>query len=269
MSENANNKPARKEKAPEGVFAEFGLVIETDGDDLLGAAPVVPGMNITGTDTLRMAVLVTWADTVFGLIAIRTIAPSIPVTLELDIHLFKPISGCDSIHMRGRLEKAGKSVLIFVIDFYADTGEHLGFGHSMFMASPNAELKIPGGDWAIRRFARQHGPVLQQPLDERVGCERLAPGVASLPKARDVLNQTGAINGGILAVPIEEAVLSGEPAGASMSSLVIRYLRAVRQGPALARANLEHDLGKVEVFDGDDEDRLAIVATTRVFGGRA
>ncbi len=93
--------------------------------------------------------------------------------------------------------------------------------------------------------------------------------MASLPKARDVLNQTGAINGGILAVPIEEAVLSGEPEGASMSSLVIRYLRSVRQGPAVARATLEHDLGKVEVFDGNDEDRLAIVATTRVFGGRA
>jgi len=255
-----------KDKGPEGVFAEFGLVITTEGDDLAGRAAVVPGMNLPGTDTLRMSVFVTWADTIFGLIAMRTIAPRIPVTLELDMHLFRPVQCASEILMRGRLVKAGRSVMIFSIDFHAPSGAHLGFGHSMFMAAPDPELKVPPGDWAIKRFDRQRGPLLAQPLAQRVGCEVRAPGVAVLPRARDIRNQTGAINGGILTVPIEDAVLSRAGAGVSIASLLIRYLRPVRRGPAFARAELERDLARVEVID-EDRDALSIHATARLFDG--
>jgi acyl-coenzyme A thioesterase PaaI-like protein len=167
-----------KDRGPEGVFAEFGLVITPESDELAGRAAVVPGMNLPGTDTLRMSVLATWADTIFGLIAMRTIAPRIPVTLEMDLHLFAPIQGASELHMRGRLVKAGKSVMIFSLDFHDADSKHVGFGHSMFMAAPDPELKVPPGDWAIKRFDRQRGPLLQRPLAQRVGCEVREPGLA-------------------------------------------------------------------------------------------
>jgi len=59
-------------------------------------------------------------------------------------------------------------------------------------------------------------------------------------------------------------VLSLAPPGASLSSLVIRYLRPVRKGPALARAAVEEALANVEVYDAD-RDTLSIAATARLF----
>ena len=256
------------DQGPEGVFAEFGLVITPEGDELAGRAAVVPGMNLPGTDILRMSVLVTWADTIFGLIAMRTIAPRIPVTLEMDIHVFAPIRGASEVLLRGRLVKAGKSVMIFSLDFHDAKGVHVGFGHSVFMAAPDPELTVPPGDWAIKRFDRQRGPLLQQPLAQRVGCEVKEPGRAVLPRARDIRNQTGAINGGILTVPIEDAALSRAAPGDSISSLIIRYLRPVRRGPAVARAELEGNLARVEVID-EDRNALSIHATARLFDGNA
>jgi len=256
-----------KDQGPEGVFAEFGLVITPEDDELVGCAAVVPGMNLPGSDILRMSVLATWADTIFGLIAMRTIAPRIPVTLEMDIHLFAPIRNAGEVHMRGRLVRAGRSVMIFSLEFHDAKGAHVGFGHSVFMAAPDPEMKTPPGDWAIKRFDRQRGPLLAQPLAERVGSEVREPGLAVLPRARDIRNQTGAINGGILSVPIEDAVLSRAGAGASMSSLLIRYLRPLRKGPAIARAELEGNLARVEVID-EERDALSIHATARLFDGR-
>lgn len=255
---------SKQEKGAEGIFREFGLVIEAREDDLWGEAPISSGMHLDDSGALRMAMLVTWADMIFGVIAIKAIAPSVPVTLEMDIHLFRPVRAIERIGMRARLSKAGKTVLVFGIDFYGDQGEHLGFGHSMFMALPDPNFSLPPGDWAVRRFAERRGELLAQPLAQRVGCATSEPGRAVLPKQRNIGNTTGAINGGILAVPIEDAALSAAPPGASLASLLIRYLRPVREGPAVAVADVEGDLARVEVFDGQG-DALSISATARLF----
>ena len=126
---------------------------------------------------------------------------TVPVTLEMDIHLFRPIANVERIDMRGRLAKSGRSVMIFEMDFHDAQGAHLGFGHSMFMAAPDPNLSLPPGDWAIKRFDRLRATPLQQPLAQRVNCEVQAPGVAVLPRARDILNTARAINGGLLTVP--------------------------------------------------------------------
>lgn len=252
-----------KAKLPQGIFREFGLVLEADGDDLIGRADVVPTMLVPGSDVLRLSVLAVWADTIIGLIAMQAIAPRVPATLELDLHLFAPVSNCTSVHMRARLIRSGKSVLVFTVDFADEAGRPLGFGTSLFTALPDPNISIPPGNWALKRFARSSGELLQ-PLAERVRCERLEPGVASLPWAHDTQNTARAINGGILAIAIEEAALSLATGQQTLSSLIIRYLRAVRTGPAIARARLNEGLGQVEVVDASN-DALAIAATIRLF----
>src|SRR5262245_50113849 len=103
----------QKVKRPEGIFKEFGLVLEADGDDLIGRADVRPTMLVPGTDILRLSVLAIWADTIIGLIAIQAIAPRVPATLELDVHVFAPIRNCKTVCMRARTTRSGKSVLVF------------------------------------------------------------------------------------------------------------------------------------------------------------
>jgi acyl-coenzyme A thioesterase PaaI-like protein len=88
--------------------------------------------------------------------------------------------------------------------------------------------------------------------------------VAEVPRTDDGLNSTNTLNGGLIALAAEEAVLSLSP-GATLSSLCLRYLRPVRVGPAVATATLTSGLGQVEVRDAGNENRLAALATTRLF----
>ncbi len=86
--------------------------------------------------------------------------------------------------------------------------------------------------------------------------------MAVLPRTDDNLNAAGTLNGGLIALVVEEAALSLTP-GATLSSMALRYLRPVRTGPAVATAEVRAGLGRVEVRDEGD-DRAAVAATTRV-----
>jgi hypothetical protein len=50
--------------------------------------------------------------------------------------------------------------------------------------------------------------------------------------------------------------------------MALRYLRPVRTGPAVARADVHAGLGRVDVRDAGDDDRPAVTATTRAVGAR-
>jgi acyl-coenzyme A thioesterase PaaI-like protein len=241
------------------ALADVGLVIGAVGEELHGTAEVLPTMWVPGTSALRVSMLATWADTMLGLLAVRALAPRVPVTLELDIHLFADIEGTPEVRSVARLTRAGRAVLVLSIDFLVDD-ERVGFGHALFMAAPDPSLTIPMGNWALDGFAARRG-TLVVPFADRVGCERTGPASAILPCADHVLNQSKGINGGLLTVAIEEAALSADPAGRPIRSMQVRYLRAIRTGPAVARATVTDGLGEVEVHDGAS-GALAVLATT-------
>lgn len=245
------------------VISELGMTIRPDGDELVSHAAIFEGMKIPGTDILRLSVIAAWADTVLGVQAMKYILPSVPATVELDVHLIRPIIAKGSIVLRARVAKIGKTISEFVVDFNDESGAALGHGHGLFMATPNPQFSLPPGDWVFKGFAAP-SPGLAQPLAERIGCERQAPGMATLPWANDTQNATKAINGGLLAVPIEEAVLSAASAGQSLSSMTITYQRSIRTGPAIARAQISECLGRVEVTDASN-DKLAALASVQLF----
>ena len=243
-------------------LAELGLLIESTGEKLHGRALVLPTMCAPGTDSLRVSILAAWADTILGLLGVRAIAPRVPVTLELDVQLFADLSAVAEIHMIARVTKAGRAVQVYSLDILNGDGQRLGFAHSVFMAAPDSSLSMPTGDWALGRFASRRS-VLTEPFADRVGCRRVAPGVAELPLAPSLMNSSKTLNGGLLAVAVEEAVLSTYPTPTTLSSLHLHYLRPVRTGPAVARAEMHGALGEIEVRDAAT-DALAVVATARV-----
>ena len=79
-----------------------------------------------------------------------------------------------------------------------------------------------------------------------------------------MLNASNTINGGLIALAVEEALLSLSP-GATLSSLALRYLQPARVGPVVAEAEVRQGLGQVEVRDAGNENRLCVVATSRTF----
>jgi acyl-coenzyme A thioesterase PaaI-like protein len=247
------------------ILQELGFVLTRVDDEVHGTGRVTPEMWAPGTISLRTSILAIWTDVASGHLAINLLAPRVPVTLELDVHVYGQAPGDGAIHAVGRTIKAGRSVVVFSVDFTHDGGEPVAVGAGSFMAAPDPRLTI-SPDILDRSPALARHETLRVPLAERARCQRREPGVAVLPRSDDGLNASDTVNGGLVALAIEEAALSLTP-GATLSSMAMRYLRPVRSGPAVASADVLAGLGRVEVRDAGNDDRLAVVATTRTFGG--
>ena len=239
-------------------------------------APVDGGMHGTGPRharrcgapvraVVRTSILAAWVDIVCGHAAIGLFDPGVPVTLDLDVHLHRPPVGCEEVEMHANVQKAGRSVSVLSVDIVDGGGEALGFGHATFMAAPNPSLRMP----TIVRDAGAAAAARSQPRRCRTpsgrACERVGAGIASIPMRPDGLNASGTLNGGLLALAVEEAALSAAP-GTTLASLAMRFVRPVRVGPAIAQAEVRDGLGNVVVRDQGRDDQLAVIATARTFG---
>jgi acyl-coenzyme A thioesterase PaaI-like protein len=244
------------------ILQDLGWEVVRSDDGLAGWATVVPEMHVSGTSHLRASILAAWADVLAGHLAVDTISPRVPVTLELDVHLYRPAPGEGVVRGAGRIVKAGRSVIVAAVDFSSGDGEPFGFAAASFMPAPDERLifSAPPRPERITPVTR-----LTVPFAERAGCERLAPGVAELGHSDDKLNSSNTLNGGLIALVAEEAMLSLLP-GTTISSLDLRYLQPARVGPVVARADVREGLGRVEVRDEGNDSRLCVVATSRFFG---
>jgi uncharacterized protein (TIGR00369 family) len=244
------------------MLQELGFTVRQTEGDLRGAGTVTPHMHAPGTQRLRTSILASWADMICGMLAAQAMAPRVPVTLELDVHLYHPAPTTGTVTAIARTVKAGRSVFVAEVEFCDEREETVAFGTVSFMAAPDARLTLP--ELTSIDMPPQE-PALAMPLADRAGCERERPGVAVLPRSEDGLNGSNTVNGGLIALAVEEAVLSLLP-GQTLCSLHLRYLQPVRVGPAVATAVVRGGLGRVELRDSGRDDRLAVTATTRTFG---
>jgi acyl-coenzyme A thioesterase PaaI-like protein len=252
-------------RAAAHILIDLGFVVGRSGDGVAGTARIVPEMWVPGTSILRTSILAAWIDQVSGLAAIDVLAPRVPVTLELDVHVYERLPADGSVRALARVVKAGRSVVVCTVDVTDDRGRPLAIGNASFMAAPDPGLELP------HRLSVDEMPTpgrLRLPFAERAACERRDAGVAVLARSEDGLNAAGTVNGGLIALVVEEAALSLTP-GTTLASMALRYLRAVRSGPAVATAEVRAGLARVEVRDAGGDDRAAVTATTRAVGGAA
>ena len=243
------------------LLQELGFAVRQDGEVLHGTASVTPYMHVPGTDCLRVSILASWADMLCGLLSMQAFDGRVSVTLELDVHLYRPAPGSGTVTATGRVLKAGRSVFVGEVEFADARGEAFGFSAASFMAAPDATLRPPR---APRLDIPPQETLLSMPLAERADCKRQAAGVAVLHKSDDGLNGAKTVHGGLIALAAEEALLSLAP-GTSLSSLAVRYLQPVRVGPAVATAAVRGGLGRVSLRDSGSGDRLAVTGTARTF----
>ena len=161
----------------------------------------------------------------------------------------------------GRTVKAGRSVFVAGVEFFSARGEPIAIAAGSFMSAPDPSLTPP--TLSSEGFVTQER--LRVPFAERAGCERTGPGVAMLRHSADGLNASNTVNGGLIALAAEEAVLSLAP-GDTLCSLALRYLQAVRVGPVVATGRLQDGLGQVELRDTGNTNRLCVMATAGTFG---
>jgi acyl-coenzyme A thioesterase PaaI-like protein len=241
------------------MLLELGLETWDAGEEQHATGPVLDGMLVPGTENLRTSVLAVWADTIAGHQAIRELSPRVPVTLELGLDLYREPAGLHGVRAVGRVAKAGRAVVVVTVEFADVDGAPVGIAHVSFMAAPDSNLVFPGERLEVRTDRR-----LSVPFAERAGCVRVAPGTVRLPRSPDGGNASDTLNGGLLALAGEEAALSATGA-TGVSHLALRYLRPVRVGPAIARADVVGEVANIEIRDEGGDDRLAVLATAHVW----
>lgn len=243
------------------LLSELGHVVTRVGEELHATASVSTQMHVPGVPHLRTSILAIWADILSGLLVAEALAPRVPVTVELDVHLYRPAPESGIVNGVGRTIKTGRSVFVAGVEFTAEGGDAVAFAAASFMSAPDPTVSLPSKLIVdLPRSERR----LSVPFAERAGCERRSPGVAVLARSEDGLNSANTVNGGLIALAAEDAALSLSP-GTTLCSLGIRYLQPVRVGPVVATATQEHGLGLVELRDGGNGGRLSAIATTRDF----
>lgn len=229
------------------IIAELGLHAElADDSSVRGTAPVLDDACQPGTRWLRTSVLATWADMVTGMSASHSILPRIPVTLDLETQLIRPVEAGTELLVESRPVKSGRTVAVSDARFMdRATGELVAISYATFVASANPDHVMGGGFPSVLPAET----LLDVPLTERVQLRAIAPGVMELPRLPDGQNMTGAIQGGLLAVAAEEAAASLMAEPALLVMLNVRYFRPFEVGPARAIARKDGNLCTIEIVD--------------------
>lgn len=242
------------------AIGELGMHYEFVGEELVGVGEINEHMFVPGTSVVRTSVLATWADFVTGTLSSATFVPRICVTLDLDVHLSRLPVGEGSVECRGSIVRAGRSIVVASVKFtMLGESTSFGFGHASFMASPNPAHDVPlDRDLA----SRSRGSELTMPWARRAGIVRTGPTSAAVERQLEIVNPTGAIQGGVVAMLAEESILAGRP-GEVLSSLALRYLSGLRGRSATANAEVNGDLALTKLID-QPSGRTATLATARL-----
>lgn len=246
------------------MLSELGFAVRREGDELHGHARVVPAMHVPGTSIIRVSILAGWADTLCGLLTVGRVQPRVPVTLQLEVDLYEPPVGASEINARARILKAGESVVMSEVDLADGSGRPIGKAMASFMVARDPALKMHAElDDLLSAMGDPRGP-LTVPFADRAGCVPVEPGVVKIDFAPERSNASGTLNGGLLALAAEEAALSTRP-GETLSMMALRFLRAVRVGPALAISTWTNEVNETLVTDHGRGDIVAMSASLRTF----
>jgi len=261
--------------APPHFLTHFGISWELDASGMTGGATLDPQLCLPGSSTPRAATLAILADNAAGYVgafALDEIAP----TIDLSLHVFRTPPE-PTVAYACRPLRRGRRVAVLETWFTsAGHGDPWAVSVATFLGTGRPDPVIHAMPTAADPPFTPASE-LDEPLDQRLGITVLAPGVLGLPRRDHVSNGRGTVQGGIVALLIERACESAlgdarDPVGGGhvVTGLDVRYLGAVRRGPARAEASVlrDDDRGShlwVTVVDAGDDDRLVAHAfvTTR------
>jgi acyl-coenzyme A thioesterase PaaI-like protein len=242
------------------IVSELGLQVDVRSGGQTNAHVVVQSAVCLPGGALRTSVLATWADVVTGMSASHAILPRIPVTLDLETQVVRPTAAGATLHVTSVPAKIGRRIVTSRAEFVdAADGTLVAISYASFIASPNPDHVLENG--FPDTIQTEHR--LPMPLEERTQRVIVCPGVVDLPRLPDGQNATGAIQGGLVCLGAEEAILSAVAPGTSLGSLTMRYFRPFMIGPARATADVTGPVATVELVDLGT-GKVGAVATARL-----
>jgi len=238
-------------------IADLGFAQRLQDDVCHGDIDIVDEFRTPGSPLVRPALLLTVADVVAGRLTSREHLPRIVLTVDLTVHSLRPADG-DHLAAVARLLKTGRTTSFCETVFtQPGSSDPVAVSHATFTPSPRPQDVTEG--FPEHPFSE---PRMRAPLADQLGIRVLRPGVAEIDRAPYVMQPAGTIQGGAVALLAE--VAAGSATGAPIVDLDVRYLAAVRVGPARATATvLAPGVARVEVRDAGNADRLATVVMAR------
>jgi acyl-coenzyme A thioesterase PaaI-like protein len=243
----------------EGMFLQdIGYTQEISDGVSRGWLQVTDELRAPGSSQVRASVLATMADVWTGALAGMACAPKLALTLDLTARIVGDVGG-DRLDIVGTLLKQGRTTIVAETDFrHPVTGAVVAMSHATFVASPRPQDVI-----GPLSSSRTTGNALSSPIAEALGAEVLSPGVVVIERGTYVNQPAGTLQGGVVAVLAE---LAAETlTGARVLELEVRYLSAVRVGPARTSAvALDDHTVRVEARDVGNHDRVTAVVMARL-----
>lgn len=231
-----------------------------DRSAMVGETTVTSMLRPPGASTARPAVLATVADCLAGVPACLLTLPRLALTLDISVRLASPVTG-DRLSVDARVLKRGSRTIATEVTFAdAATGELAASCYLTFTPSPRPQDVAPAGMGEMRTPGELE---LDEPLTDLVGIRTIRPGVVEIDHRPLVTQDSGTLQGGIVA-------LLGEMAAETLTGLPVveldtRYLATVRVGPARTSARRVGESGvRVEVRDVGNDGRLAALVHARV-----
>jgi acyl-coenzyme A thioesterase PaaI-like protein len=243
----------------EGMFLQdIGYTQEIKDGVSRGWLEITDELRAPGSSQVRASVLATMADVWTGALAGMACAPKLALTLDLTARLVGDVGGA-RLDIVGTLLKQGRTTIVAETDFrHPVTGAVVALSHATFVASPRPQDVI-----GPLSSSRTTGNALSSPIAEALGAEVLSPGVVVIERGPYVNQPAGTLQGGVVAVLAELAAES--LTGARVVELEVRYLSAVRVGPARTSAlALDDHTVRVEARDGGNHDRVTAVVMARL-----
>jgi acyl-coenzyme A thioesterase PaaI-like protein len=248
---------------PKMFIGDLGFSQRFDGDTMRGEIEITDELRVPGTELVRSSVLATLADVVTGVPATRHTHPRFALTLDLTVQGLAAAHG-DRLEMVGRVLKAGTSIVATEASFTEPgSGQLVAYSYVTFVRAPRPQDVSPVLSTEPRHFGPNN---FTRPFAEQLGAKVLSPGVVHMERDPYVQQPTGTIQGGAVALMGELAAES--LLGAPVVDLDVRYLSAVRVGPARTSAvALDASTARVEIRDAGNDDRLATLVIGRTAAG--
>jgi acyl-coenzyme A thioesterase PaaI-like protein len=244
----------------ETFIADLGFGQRLEGDAMVGEVEITDAVRVPGTAVVRPSVLATVADIAAGSLATRDTFPKPALTVDLTVRSLGPVEG-GRLAFAARIVKFGRTTIVGEAWFSEPGCERpVVVSHATFTPSPRPEDLIEAVP-----SDRLFGPGgMTRPFAESVGARVVEPGVVEVDRRPYVMQPWGTVQGGVIALLGELAAES--LMGGAVIDLDVRYLSAVRVGPARTSATaVGGSTVRVEVRDAGSDERLAalVVARTR------
>jgi acyl-coenzyme A thioesterase PaaI-like protein len=247
------------EAAEQPEFDHFipylGMDLWHEGTSTFGQATITPQMLVSGAERLRLGLLFTMADVVAGSPSTGILTP----TIDLRLQLLRPAPCRGEVLLEARPVKIGRRLW---------TGEVLCYGPDLFARSEYTFMNNHLSDTPTLPETRTGKSLPAPSFDDLFRMRVLEDGVIEMDAHAAVRNgMAGTIQGGAQATMAEVAAETALAARGEHAvwDLSVRYLNALKQGPAVARADVlpasdQHPVVRVAITDEGAGGRIVSMA---------